>query len=327
MAYTDSLNNVSPASQAVTIYTLKETMKTAGYTVQGSGDGLAAHSAVGDIITSAGSGANGLNNPNAWFVIRQGSGGSGEFAGTREWLFQRDSASPGNAYTWKCQYSSPNTTFDQSTGTATVSPTGVDPSLVQNFNDGAGFTAILPTSTTYTFQIRVGDSAENFHWYCISYPNGGGAVSSRIAFVPMCDDSISLSDEDPFILTASNVDLTATNLINSAASDIFGWQGLSAIPNAVEQYAQLSAFVLQNANGETVFPDSSGPNPENNQSDGLSIYWGRRSNLSEHGFKGASDKVKWTGTSRSTGDTYDSLNFIVFDDTVWEWDGATVPSV
>lgn len=324
MAYTDLLNNVSPASQIENIYLLKETMKTAGYTVTGSGDGLAAHSAVGDIITTALTGPNGLDNPNAWFTIRQPAGGTAPYSGTREWMFQRDPASPGTAYIWKCQYSGPNTTFDQSTGTATVSPSGVVPAEIQSFNNSSGFTTILPTNKTYTFQIRVGDSAENFHWYCISYPNGGGAVNSRVANVPMCDDSISGAEDDPFILGASASSLTNSILVNPATADMFGWQGANAV---LDDYAQINALNLSNTNGEVVFPDASGPNPENNQSDGLSMYWGRRSTLSQHGLKGSTDKVKWTGTNRSTGDTYDSLNFIVFDDTVWEWDGATTPSV
>lgn len=324
MPYTDYLNNVSPASQVENIFFLKETMKTAGYTVTGSGDGLSAHSAVGDIITTALTGANGLDNPNAWFTIQQPAGGSGSYQGTREWLFQRDPASPGTAYIWKCEYSGPQIIFDQATGSATVSPDGTTPELVKSFNNSSGFTTILPTNKTYTFQIRIGDSTENFHWYCISYPNGGGAINSRIAFVPLCVNSDATSDTDPFILGASINSLTSNNLITPSSSNMFCWQGDSLLE---VNYAQLNAFNLQNANSEVIFPDASGPNPENNRSDGLSMYWGRRSSLAVHGLKGATDKVKWTGTNRATGDTYDSLNFIVFDDTIWEWDGLTVPSV
>ena len=83
MPYFDDLNNVSPASQAAAIFDLKETFKAAGYTIRGSGDGIAAHSAVGDVITSAGSGANGMNNTNAWFTVRQPAGGAAPYAGTR----------------------------------------------------------------------------------------------------------------------------------------------------------------------------------------------------------------------------------------------------
>jgi hypothetical protein len=80
----------------------------------------------------------------------------------------------------------------------------------------------------------------------------------------------------------------------------------------------------------TVAPDALGSNPENGRDDGLPIVWGRytvTSNFLGNGLKGMSQKVKWTGTDRVTGDTLDSLNYIVFDDTIWEWDGTTVPSV
>ena len=37
--------------------------------------------------------------------------------------------------------------------------------------------------------------------------------------------------------------------------------------------------------------------------------------------------MKWLGTSRSTGDTINSLSNIVFGDVVMPWDGSTVPIV
>jgi len=320
MAYSDLLNNVSPASQASVIYDLKETMKAAGYTVQGSGDGIAAHSAVGDVITSAGAGAGGMNNSTAWFTIRQASGGAAPYSGTREWTFQRGSS----ANLWQCLYSGPDTTFDQSTGTATTLPTGVVPADIKNFTNGSGFIAILPGSTAFTYQIRVGDSAEDFHWYAICYPNGGGNINGRVGNIPMTSDSIATGEGDPYIVGASANSLLQATITSITAAEFFGWQGKNGL---IDDFRQINTLRLVNSAGQIIFPDGSGPNPENGQSDGVCTYWARQGGNVAQGLKGAAQKVKWTGTDRTTGSTYDTLNFIVFDDTVWEWDGSTVPSV
>lgn len=50
-------------------YYMKETLKSAGWTVRCSGDGLSAYGSSSDIITHAGSGANGISNNLAWYVI------------------------------------------------------------------------------------------------------------------------------------------------------------------------------------------------------------------------------------------------------------------
>jgi hypothetical protein len=73
-----------------TMYDFKAFMKSSsptgpGWTVVASGDGLAAYSSSGDVITSSGSGAGGMDNTNAWFVLR-------EPGGHREFLWQRGSS-------------------------------------------------------------------------------------------------------------------------------------------------------------------------------------------------------------------------------------------
>ena len=57
--------NESPATYAVAMFQFKTLMKTAGWTVPRSSDGLTFNSS-GDQITSGSSGANGMNNNNAW---------------------------------------------------------------------------------------------------------------------------------------------------------------------------------------------------------------------------------------------------------------------
>ena len=324
MAYSQDLNNISPVSQAAAIYDLKEAMKAAGYLVRGSGDGIATASAVGDIITTAASGAGGMDNTNAWFTIRQPATGAAPYAGTREWTFQRGTLS----YAWFVQYSGPSTTFDQTTGNATTRPTLLDTQYLMNVTGSGSQTNILPTFLNFTYQIRVGDAAEDFHWYLISYPNGGGNINGRVSCIPMAADSIPSAELDPFNM-AANPSALLTTIICSQTSNAagFAYQGIDkAFGTNTPQLCPPSYY--QNQNG-FFFPIAAGSNPVNGDDDGAPIPWGRttKGNQLRNGFKGYSLKVKWAGTSRVTGDTLDSLNYIIFDQTIWQWDGATVPSV
>jgi len=324
MAYSQDLNNVSPASEAVPIYDLKEAMKAAGYLVRGSGDGIATASAVGDIITSAASGAGGMDNTNAWFTIRQPATGVAPYAGTREWTFQRGTQS----YAWFVQCSGPSTTFDQSTGNATTRPTLFDTQYLMNMTGSGSQSNILPNNTNFTYQIRVGDAAEDFHWYLICYPNAGGNVNGRVSCLPMAPDSIPASELDPFIMAASPSALTS-NLLTLQTNPVsgYGYQGIDK-PFGKNSPKIIPTHRVRNGQGFLV-PNGMGSNPVNGDDDGIPMLWARSTASSGTfiGCKGLSTKVKWTGSPRVTGDTLDSLNFIVFDETIWQWDGATVPSV
>ncbi len=64
------LTHVAITDHGDGIFREKEFLKTAGWTVLASGDGLAAFSSSGDIITSGGSGAGGMFNVLAWFRIQ-----------------------------------------------------------------------------------------------------------------------------------------------------------------------------------------------------------------------------------------------------------------
>lgn len=319
MAYTSDLNNQSPPSQASVLYDLKETMKTAGYTVRGSGDGLSASSAVGDIITSAGSGANGMNNTNAWFTIRQPATGAAPYSGTREWTFQRST----QPYSWFCQYSGPDATFDQTTGNATTRPSGTSPGQVQSFNNTAGAATILPTNTTFVYQIMVGDASENFHWYVACYPLGGGASVGRIIFLPMAASSIATGEIEPYVMVAKNDAFTRANICLDT-NTFQGWLGKNGIVNA---WTSISAFFTENSAAQVTLPNQIGSNPNNGQDDAIPIALGRRSALSNSGYKGISTKMKWPTVYRENAAAYQSLTRIRFDDVVLEWDGATTPYI
>lgn len=77
--------NQTGSSGCAVVFMVKTHLAANGWTVIGSGDGLSAFSNTGDIITSAGTGAGGIGNPRAWFVIK-------DPGNNRALVFQRTSA-------------------------------------------------------------------------------------------------------------------------------------------------------------------------------------------------------------------------------------------
>jgi len=76
--------NQTPSTFAECAFRLKQIMVTAGWVVKSSSDGTTFNS-TGDQITSANTGAGGMNNNNAWFRIQDPAGG-------REFTLQKGGA-------------------------------------------------------------------------------------------------------------------------------------------------------------------------------------------------------------------------------------------
>lgn len=188
----------STVSTAEVLYNLKTVMKANGYTVLSSSDG-ATYNASGDAITSVAE----METPNAWFRIRQPTGGSAPHAGVREWVFQVCAAvtdirikyslsapftggSPGILRT-------PSAVGEQyvAGGGTDASPTGLNCNL-----GGGGSPAYVAVET-----------ASPFAWYMNHY-YVASATSLLIGFDPVTHapyDSGDLddSDLDPYVLYAA----------------------------------------------------------------------------------------------------------------------------
>lgn len=98
---------LTPATGAQAILQLKTFLKTLGWTVPRSSDGLT-YFPTSDGITGFGTGAGGLSNAKSWFVLRQPNIASGSWAtpasSFREWIFQHAATSPDNL-NWLTAYS------------------------------------------------------------------------------------------------------------------------------------------------------------------------------------------------------------------------------
>lgn len=111
--------NAVPATGALAIFSVKTLLKAAGWTVPRSSDGTTYNSS-GDQITSGLSGANGMNNTSAWFVIQ-------EPGGRRQYVFQRGAS----ALIWTIRFSE-LAKFTGGTPNATTPATATDQAVVWN---------------------------------------------------------------------------------------------------------------------------------------------------------------------------------------------------
>jgi hypothetical protein len=142
---------------ADTFYNLKQLMKSAGWTVLSSSDGTT-YSSSADIISSAGSGANGMNNNNAWFRIT-------DPALTREFVFQNK---PSSGTMFAVIKYSRQTKFNGGTPSATNLPTtgGGDGVVIL----GSGGDVASPTAVAFA---STSGSAARIHLICESSPING----------------------------------------------------------------------------------------------------------------------------------------------------------
>lgn len=300
MAYVFTLN-VTPSTGAVNMFNLKTALKAQGWTVPRSSDGTT-YNSTGDQITTGASGAGGMANNSAWFVIQAPAGG-------RQLCIQRATANT----TWWVRYSF-SAGFTGGSPAATVAPTATD----QQNLAGTSVTgiAIFPTDNTYRTQTIV-DSASPYGWLQFTYAVGGGIITSIFMMDPITSIS---SDADPyvFICNASaglptmpgnngNVQQSAFSRPDSTipASGILG--GYLKKGLAGEGFVSLSImYYYAFINGSTVtnyIPFTLGTDPNNGKDDIFPALYGRSSNSTVPiGYKGMSTLLQWTAVSRTTGD-------------------------
>ena len=194
---TDGINstvNYTAATGSAAMFVLKALLKQAGWTVTTSGDGLLAYSAVTDVITTITTGAGGMDNPRAWFVVQMPGS-------TRAFCIQRNTASGASTgRNWRIKYSKSNG-FTTGSPNATVVPsTGGDEHVLL----GAGTDA----SPTMAALFAHGDLAANFHccadngspygFMLWEWATTTGAAGCAFGLDPLT--GYSTTDTDPYVI-------------------------------------------------------------------------------------------------------------------------------
>lgn len=266
--------NLLHSTGAESIYALKELLKSVGWTVLMSGDGLLVYDAVGDSITAAGAGANGMNNVSAWFRIT-------DPANARELLFQRGA----NSYAWILQYSRLEK-FDGGAPSATVLPTATD---MVGWRAGSSVSGTLfPTAGSWYCQIAAQDAAEGdvYAFWLVSRPTAAGG--SRMAiFCEALDNTLApAADSDQSIWYAqyeaavSGVAILGNNTgaasVNPASKNAYCWQRYGEADQAWDIAVCFNRAYYTVASGfAPLYPAAvAGVNPETSCYPLLSGFWG-----------------------------------------------------
>lgn len=139
--------NQTPATGAVAMFLLKRLLKQAGWTVPRSSDGSTYNSS-GDQISSGSSGANGMDNAKAWFVIQQ-PGSSRSFCIQRNSVTGADSSK-----SWRIKYSK-GAGFTSGSPGILQTPSATDEVIL--FGSGTD------ASPTYGVVFYYGDGLMRFH--------------------------------------------------------------------------------------------------------------------------------------------------------------------
>jgi hypothetical protein len=189
MARFFSVNN-SSSNGTLCMFTFKELLKTAGWVVKASGDGLAAYSATSDVVTTATPGAGGLNHL-GWCRLQ-----SPEGAGSREIVFQRTNAVN---YWWWVKYSR-RAGFTGGSPNATTTPTATDQRNLANISSSSG--DFFNNSDTVPMRFHcMADSTAPYGFYTYAYSVGAGVLLHLLVMDPCIPGSFDPLDTDPVIFT------------------------------------------------------------------------------------------------------------------------------
>lgn len=194
--YVGPTYNIGLTTYAQGYFILKSLLKTMGATIQASGDGLAAFSSPGDVLTNYGSGANRLGNSKSYFVARWPTGQAFGFqftngTGQRRVKYSSNgfSLQPWNGTTYTGAANSttmPGHTvtndlvnFAGNADDTTPTGTGADASLIFNavVGDGTGGT---PRSLWWSFTTP-GNFGSVIEFGFLDFTTGFGHVDADLA--------------------------------------------------------------------------------------------------------------------------------------------------
>lgn len=200
------ITNQTPSTYAFCMYNLMACMYNAGWSIMAWSDGTTAHNTgtipgpyaagpgspdpvfplTGAFPNTGNGGANGLDNTNAWFVMRQpkGTGSVGAYNGNRMIVFQHGS----NDTLWRIKYS-----------VGPLQPAGGHVSQYQ-FASQAGVTPSLYASVVQDDALVVGGGSDSAPTYQTLFGAGSGQRGTS-RFNVMCNDGLNF-ETNPFAIYA-----------------------------------------------------------------------------------------------------------------------------
>jgi len=226
--------NLTAITFAWAIYYLKQTLKQAGWTVVKSGDGLSAYSSSSDIISTGNTGANGMDNNKAWFVVQMPST-------TRQMCLQCMRTGANTSYLWRIKYSK-GAGFSGGSPSATRVPSATDEVIVLDGSSGSS-TDAAPTGGTFCgvtadsgFRFHCcADNASPYGFLSWGWQNTVGYPCHAFGLDPILGPCA--ADADPYILHMSGV--LSNSIYGNAGS---AWHDTSFNQYASAPYRQLHGW-------------------------------------------------------------------------------------
>ena len=318
MAWTFT-TNLNPAGGPAAIFNLKTALKAAGWTVPRSSDG-STYNAAGDQISVPGTGAGGMANTRAWFVIQEPSG-------VRQWCIQRGTGvSPTSDENWRIKISGA-AGFTGGAPAATVTPSATDQVIILGAGtDAAPTTAqLMSAAVNGTRQnIGVGGLAERYAWYMLLTNVGLTTTNCLMMHDTLQANGYVSADTDPCVYC----------VIANTATVLSGLQGapgntarayLGAVTTAANAGMSLPIYGA-NANS-SAFPGGVSTSPWNGKDVAVPQMWTRPANVAApQGFKGFSGVLLSGSVQRTNMDTLDVLSTKdrIYVNGYWlPWNGST----
>jgi hypothetical protein len=309
--------NSSPANGSLCVFKIRTTLLTATWTTPKDSDGTT-YSSSGTQLTGGNSGANGLANTNAWFVVRDPNS-------TRSFSFQRGSSNT----LWRVKYSKAAGFVGGSPG-ATQTPSATDEQIVVGGGTDASptFATMLGTDGTQRFNMVAGDSTVGYGWWWDAFPVGNATSGTHYGMMldVMAAGSFPAADTDPAVVA----------VIANTWQDLYALSGtLTHAFLSSTAWQQIYAGTIVNfITAVTLFPayqagQGAGTNPFSSKDDGLPVPWVRDAvKTAPSGYKGFSGMIKWAGTFRANYDTVSttgtgSKDKIWINGILFPWDGSS----
>jgi len=301
--------NTVPATGSLAIHAFLTALLTQGWTKPRDSDGTT-YSSGGTQVTGGGSGANGLANTNAWFVLR-------DPGGVRSFAFQRGTTN----LLWKVKYSRA-AGFSGGSPAAGVMASATDEiTLLGGGTDASPtFATFMGTDGTYRFNCCACDSTLGYSFYWFAFTSGDSISVQRCMFLDvMATGTFASGDPDPavvFIPAAagvnvfsgySNQGLDSKSSTGGVARAWFGtvpdWRlcptiqyidGNSGIQQAPFNISSVGSFGINSVTGKD---------------DLLPAMYGRTTSVSTsnvgspYGFKGFGQLIRWSTKFRAQFDT------------------------
>lgn len=302
----------SPASGAIAVDALIDTLLAAGWVITRWSDAIAPTytDATGAPLAvnpygSGGSGAGNLGNTSAWFTVRASDS-------SREWLFQRGASDAA----WTISRSKAG--FVGGSPAATTLPTATDATAL--------FSAASAFSATPGRLFISADDADDYGWRLMCIPSGGGNVLTLLADVPL--DSPDPADTDPYLWVgyyhSTGLLVYAASVFNNTSSIALVYKRFVAA-GSNQRVALCTVFT---SSGSVAPPDAAqlGALPSNSREVPHPIPVGRSGTPSTStGWCGYARGLRWaTVQGRANGDTLDaSPSYWLYAAGLWlPWDSS-----